>query len=80
MSPHLPTVPSTTGPTSVRRLGRWGTSGAYARALLEDAGVAITPGGDFDDRAGGHSVRLSFAAGSTAVAEAIDRIEAFNAR
>ena len=42
--------------------------------------MAITPGGDFDDRAGSHSVRLSFAAGSTAVAEAIDRIEAFNTR
>jgi aspartate/methionine/tyrosine aminotransferase len=61
-------------------LERWGSSAAYARALLEDVGVAITPGGDFDDRAGGRSVRLSFAAGSTAVGEAIDRIEAFNAR
>ncbi|WP_343990355.1 pyridoxal phosphate-dependent aminotransferase [Terrabacter terrae] len=62
------------------QLERWGGSAAYARALLDEAGVAITPGGDFDDRAGGRSVRLSFAAGRTAVAEAIDRIEAFNAR
>jgi aspartate/methionine/tyrosine aminotransferase len=62
------------------QLGRWGSSGAYARALLEEAAVAITPGGDFDDRSGGHSVRLSFAAGSAAVAEAIGRIEAFHAR
>ena len=61
------------------QLARWGTSGAYARALLEDAAVAITPGGDFDPRSGAHSVRLSFAAGSVAVAEAIERIEAFNA-
>ncbi len=61
-------------------LERWGSSAAYARALLEDVGVAITPGGDFDDRAGGRSVRLSFAAGSTAVGEAIDRIEAFHTR
>ncbi|HET7801395.1 MAG TPA: aminotransferase class I/II-fold pyridoxal phosphate-dependent enzyme [Humibacillus xanthopallidus] len=60
------------------QLERWGSSGHYARALLEEAAVAITPGGDFDDRSGGHSVRLSFAAGSTAVAEAIERIEAFN--
>jgi aspartate/methionine/tyrosine aminotransferase len=59
---------------------RWGDSKAYASALLEQVGVAITPGGDFDDRAGGRSVRLSFAAGSTAVMEAIERIEAFNAR
>jgi len=61
------------------RLERWGTSGAYARALLEDAAVAITPGGDFDHRSGAHSVRLSFAAGPVAVAEAIERIQAFNA-
>ncbi len=40
-----------------------GRRAAYASALLEEAGVAITPGGDFDDRSGGRSVRLSFAAG-----------------
>jgi aspartate/methionine/tyrosine aminotransferase len=62
------------------QVDRWGDSTAYASALLEDVGVAITPGGDFDDHAGGRSVRLSFAAGSTAVSEAIERIEAFNAR
>jgi aspartate/methionine/tyrosine aminotransferase len=62
------------------QLERWGGSRAYASALLEQAGVAVTPGVDFDDRAGEHSVRLSFAAGSTAVGEAIDRIEAFHAR
>ena len=62
------------------QLARWGGSAAYAKALLEEAGVAITPGGDFDDRAGGRSVRLSFAAGLTAVGEAIERIEDFNAR
>ena len=62
------------------QLERWGGSRAYASALLEEAGVAITPGVDFDDRAGERSVRLSFAAGSTAVGEAIDRIAAFHAR
>ncbi|GAA2740906.1 pyridoxal phosphate-dependent aminotransferase [Terrabacter aerolatus] len=62
------------------QLTRWGSSAGYAAALLEEAGVAITPGGDFDDRAGAHSVRLSFAAGLTAVGEAIDRIEDFHAR
>ena len=61
------------------QLARWGSSAAYARALLEEAGVAVTPGADFDDRRGASAVRLSFAAGSTAVAEAISRIEAFNA-
>ncbi|WP_371327713.1 pyridoxal phosphate-dependent aminotransferase [Humibacillus sp. DSM 29435] len=59
---------------------RWGSSTAYAGALLEEAGVAITPGGDFDDRSGARSVRLSFAAGRETVAEAIDRIAAFHAR
>ncbi|WP_407636745.1 aminotransferase class I/II-fold pyridoxal phosphate-dependent enzyme [Intrasporangium oryzae] len=62
------------------QLDRFGSSAAYAKALIEEAGVAITPGGDFDDRAGGRSVRLSFAAGSIAVGEAIERIAAFHAR
>jgi aspartate/methionine/tyrosine aminotransferase len=62
------------------QLERWGTSAAYASTLLEQTGVAITPGGDFDDRAGGRSVRLSFAAGSTAVGEAIERVVAFHDR
>jgi aspartate/methionine/tyrosine aminotransferase len=59
------------------RLDRFGSSAAYASALLEQAGVALTPGGDFDDRHGDRCVRLSFAAGPTAVAEAIERIVAF---
>lgn len=62
------------------QLARWGSSAAYAAALLEEAGVAIVPGGDFDDRSGARSVRLSFAAGSAAVAEAIGRIAAFHDR
>lgn len=59
------------------QLGRWPSSAAYASDLLEQAGVAITPGLDFDDRAGGRTVRLSFAAGSLAVGEAIERIVRF---
>ncbi|HET7398837.1 MAG TPA: aminotransferase class I/II-fold pyridoxal phosphate-dependent enzyme [Intrasporangium sp.] len=62
------------------QLATWGSSSAYAAALLEQAGVALTPGGDFDDRAGACSVRLSFAAGSLAVGEAIERIVAFQQR
>jgi aspartate/methionine/tyrosine aminotransferase len=60
-----------------RQLERWPSSAAYASDLLEQAGVAITPGLDFDDRAGARTVRLSFAAGSIAVGEAIERIVAF---
>lgn len=59
---------------------RWRDAPSYAAALLEQAGVAVTPGVDFDDRAGARSVRLSFAAGSAAVGEAIERIVAFHAR
>lgn len=59
-------------------LGRWPSSAAYSSALLDAEGVALTPGGDFDDRAGQRSVRLSFAAGAAAVGEAIDRIVRFH--
>lgn len=58
-------------------LDRWGNSAAYASALLEEAHVAVTPGDDFDHVEGCRSVRLSFAAGASAVGEAIERIEAF---
>lgn len=62
------------------QLERFGTSSAYARALLETADVALVPGGDFDSVAGHRAVRLSYAAGEAAVAEALDRIIRFQAR
>ncbi len=52
-------------------------------ALLERADVAIVPGVDFDpstssgQAAGDRAVRLSYAAGEAAVAEALDRILRF---
>lgn len=52
-------------------------SAAYCSALLEEAGVAIVPGLDFDSIAGGRTVRLSFAAGLEAVAEGVERIIEF---
>ncbi len=51
----------------------------YAAALLEATGVAVTPGGDFDPAVGRRCVRLSLAAGPDAVAEALDRIIAWQA-
>ncbi|ADU49877.1 aminotransferase class I/II-fold pyridoxal phosphate-dependent enzyme [Intrasporangium calvum] len=60
------------------QLDRWPSSAAYASDLLDREGVALTPGADFDDRAGTRSVRLSFAAGSAAVGEAIERISRFH--
>lgn len=59
------------------QLERWGDSRAYAAALLDATGVAVTPGVDFDGRSGDRCVRLSFAAGRAAVAEALDLVADF---
>ncbi len=59
------------------QLDRFGTSTAYARELLEHANVAVVPGVDFDQQLGDRSVRLSYAAGESAVAEALERIIRF---
>lgn len=58
-------------------LARYGDSSGYARALLEAADVALVPGTDFDPIAGRRAVRLSYAAGESAVAEALERIIRF---
>lgn len=59
------------------RLGDHPDSVSWCRALLDHAGVALVPGTDMDSVDGGTYVRLSFAAGPAAVAEAIDRIVDF---
>ncbi|CAM3081450.1 pyridoxal phosphate-dependent aminotransferase [Saccharomonospora xinjiangensis] len=46
----------------------------WCRRLLDDTGVAITPGVDFDPVHGGRFVRLSFAASEAQVREAVRRI------
>lgn len=56
------------------RLGRHADAVSWCRALLEDTGVALAPGNDFDPVDGGRFVRLSFAAGAETVDRAIDRI------
>lgn len=61
-------------------LAEFETASDYCTALLQEAGVALTPGGDFDPFAGHQYIRLSFAAGYERVAEALDRVEAFLAR
>jgi aspartate/methionine/tyrosine aminotransferase len=61
-------------------LGPHRNAAEWCRALLEEAGVALVPGTDFDPIDGGAFVRLSFAAGTDAVAEALDRIEAWQRR
>lgn len=52
-------------------------SQTYCRALLDEAGVAIVPGLDFDSASGAGTVRLSFAAGLDAVMEGVERIVEF---
>lgn len=59
------------------QLERFGDASRYARELLEAADVALVPGGDFDRVNGHRSVRISYAAGEAAVAEALERIIRF---
>ncbi len=47
---------------------------AWCRALLDDCGVALTPGVDFDTVHGHRKVRLSFAGSTQEVDEALDRM------
>jgi aspartate/methionine/tyrosine aminotransferase len=58
-------------------LGRHPDSEAWCAALLEEQGVALTPGTDFDRVDGRTTVRVSLAAGPEAVAAAIIRILRF---
>jgi aspartate/methionine/tyrosine aminotransferase len=46
----------------------------WCERLLDEAGVALTPGTDFDPAGGRDWVRLSFAASVDVVSEAVDRI------
>lgn len=62
------------------QLERYPDSVAYARALLDGADVAVVPGVDFDPVGGGSTVRLSYAAGESAVEEALARILRFQGR
>jgi aspartate/methionine/tyrosine aminotransferase len=59
------------------QLGPHPNSESWCEALLEQHGVALTPGMDFDQRDGGAAVRVSLAAGPEAVAAALIRILRF---
>ncbi len=54
-------------------------SAEWCRALLHEAGVATTPGRDFDPVRGGRSVRLSFAGSEATVRKGAERIAAWSA-
>jgi aspartate/methionine/tyrosine aminotransferase len=51
----------------------------WCARLLDEAGVALTPGTDFDLVDGHRFVRLSFASPIEVVREAVDRIVAWQA-
>ena len=46
----------------------------FASRMLHEAGVAVTPGIDFDQNEGGRFLRLSYAGSSRTITTAIDRI------
>lgn len=56
------------------------TSVNWCKRLLDETGVALTPGTDFDPVGGASSVRLSFAAATDVITEALDRLDAWTAR
>jgi aspartate/methionine/tyrosine aminotransferase len=50
---------------------------AFAAEILEEAGVAVTPGLDFDALRGQHWLRFSYARGTDDIAEGLRRLKAF---
>ena len=52
-------------------------SRAFAAEILARAGVAITPGLDFDPQRGSHTVRFSYAQSTPQITEGISRLKAF---
>jgi aspartate/methionine/tyrosine aminotransferase len=50
---------------------------AFATRMLEEAGVATTPGVDFDPLHGGHFLRLCYAGAGDEMREAVERIGSF---
>lgn len=59
---------------------RTGDACAYAARILDLAGVAVTPGVDFDPARGHRFIRLSYARTTAEVAEGMGRLASFLAR
>lgn len=51
---------------------------AWCKRLLDDTGVALTPGTDFDAAGGANWVRLSFAADRAVIEAGLDRLQAWS--
>ena len=49
----------------------------FAREILEGAGVAVTPGLDFDPRRGAQTLRFSYARATADIVEGLNRLKAF---
>jgi aspartate/methionine/tyrosine aminotransferase len=54
-------------------------SRSFAAEILEKAGVAVTPGLDFDPARGGSTLRFSYARSTADIAEGLARLKAFMA-
>ena len=52
---------------------------AFCRRMLDEAGVAATPGLDFDPRRGARTLRFSYARATAEIAEGLDRLARFMA-
>lgn len=52
---------------------------AFAREILHEAGVAVTPGVDFDPLRGRQTLRFSYARGTADIVEGLARLRAFMA-
>ncbi|MER5391210.1 pyridoxal phosphate-dependent aminotransferase [Saccharopolyspora sp. NPDC002686] len=50
---------------------------AFCRRLLDETGVAVVPGADFDPELGGRYVRMSFAGSADDIAEAVERLKSW---
>ncbi len=48
---------------------------SFARAMLEETGIATTPGVDFDEARGHHYLRFSYSGPTADMAEAVDRLK-----
>jgi aspartate/methionine/tyrosine aminotransferase len=53
-------------------------SPALARAILADAGVAVTPGSDFDEARGSQFLRFSYSGSTPDMAEAVRRLKSWH--
>jgi len=47
---------------------------SFATSMLDEIGVAVTPGADFDQDCGAQFIRLSFAGSTRSVEQAVERL------